>query len=241
MGILIFISAAIAIGVLIVIVWTTDRELREKSRRLQMAETRLAAASGEAGAVLSTGSASESEKIADLERRLSSLTGERTRLVAEVENLRESLQRHGMRQNSEEAEGALTHLRSENTELHTRIQTLEEKLDGREDHGALLKGEQAKVSELEQQMSNFREERAQLLSQVENLEQERQASQARIQELEASQSTVSNLERNLAQLRDENSKISAELSDFKKSLQEKIQTQIVGLQALYGDIESRRH
>jgi chromosome segregation ATPase len=240
MGILIFISAAIAIGVLIVILWSTNHELKEKSRRLQIAESKLVTVGGEAGAALSTVPPNESEKITDLERRFSSLTDERTQLLAETENLRGRLRSHGMSQISAEAEGGLVHLRNENAQLRGRIETLEKELREREAHGAPLKDEERKIAELEQQLLKRREEHAQFLSQIENLERERRASQGRIHELEEAQSKVSNLERDIAQLRGENTKLSTELTDFKSSLQEKLKSQINALQEFYRDVESRK-
>jgi chromosome segregation ATPase len=235
---LIFISAAIAIGVLFVILWSTDRELREKNRRLQIAEARLTTHGVEGGAAVSTASATESEKITDLENRLNALADERTQLLGEVENLREKLQRHEANRNLVEVEDGPTHVTNENAELRARIQALEGELDGREEHVALLKDEQAKTSEMERQISELRERHGQFLSQIEKLEREKQANLGLIRELEESHSKVSTLERSIAQLRGENAQLSGELVNFKQSLQDKIQSQINALQELCSGIDS---
>jgi chromosome segregation ATPase len=228
MEILIIISGAIAIGLLIATLFSTSRELNEKSGRLEIAESRLA------GLIVgpeTTGSGNESERLVDLEKRVSLLSGERDQLLAEVQNLkRDSLANPGINQNYAEAEDRLRQLRDENTHLRNRVETLEE---------ALARGEQARIPELEQQMAKLRQEHAQSLSQIDSLAREKRASQARIQEFESVQSKVSSLESNLVRLRDENSRLAGELVDFKNSLQEKLKSQLNSLQELYHDIQSR--
>ena len=228
MEVLIIISGTIAIGLLIATLLGTSRELKEKSGRLAIVESRLA---GLSGAVEPEPSRNESASLVDLEKRISLLSGERDQLRAEVQNLkRDHLANPGTKQNYAEAEDRLRQLRDENAQLQNRVETLEE---------ALARGEQARIPELEQQIARLQQEQAQSLSRIDSLEREKRASQARIQELEGVQSKVSSLESNLVRLRDENTRLSGELVNFKNSLQEKLKSQLNSLQALYHDIQSR--
>ena len=228
MEVLIIISGTIAIGLLIATLLGTSRELKEKSGRLAIVESRLA---GLSGAVELEPLRNESASLVDLEKRISLLSGERDQLRAEVQNLkRDHLANPGTNQNYAEAEDRLRQLRDENAHLQNRVETLEE---------ALARGEQARIPELEQQIARLQQEQAQSLSRIDSLEREKRASQARIQELEGVQSKVSSLENNLVRLRDENTRLSGELVNFKNSLQEKLKSQLNSLQALYHDIQSR--
>ena len=87
MEILIIISAAIAFGALIAYLWNASRVLEEKNRLLEIAESRLAAISGEVSIETSPSSAGGAEQIAQLESQLHDLTQERSELRAQIESM----------------------------------------------------------------------------------------------------------------------------------------------------------
>lgn len=242
----IILSAAIAFGALIAVIWNSDRDLKEKNRRLEIAETRLAALAGEAGGAPSTISLAHDETTAELESQVSRLTDERARLLDQIEDQKkQTVAVQEVFQSSGDPEGQLERLKqqlatlgSENSQLRSRIEDYERERSSREQRALLLQGEEAKIPELEHRISKLREENDQFLSQIEELTRAQEASRKRTQELEGAQSRVADLEQNLTQLREENSKQSKKLSDFRNSVHGKLKAQLNALQKLYQDIES---
>jgi len=243
MEILIIISAAIAIGALIAYLWNASRSLEEKTRLLEIAESRLAALLGEVGNESSTSPGSGGERIAELEKQLNELTRERSELSAQLDLI--NRERPSSPEPSRHLQSAATELSqkiatldAENAALRSQIAEIEGERNGNQEKIISLQKEHDKLSALEQRVASLEEERSELAERLKGAECEKAARSQRILELEGLEARLPDLEARVASLSDQNSQLVTQISDLQLSMRNKIKTQLDSLQELYRKLDS---
>lgn len=244
MDILIIISAGIAFGALIAYLWNASRALEEKNRLLEIAESRLAAVSGEVGNEASTSPGSGGERIAELEKQVNELSRERSELSAQLDviNRRE---RPASPEPAQDIQFATTELSqkiasldAENAVLRSRIAEIEGERNGNQEKIILLQHEHHKISALEESVASLQEERSELAERLKGAESEKEARSQRILELEGLEARLPDLEARVASLSDQNAQLVAQVSELQSSIRGKLKTQIDSLQELYRKLDS---
>jgi len=243
MEILIIVSAAIAFGALIAYLWNSSRVLEEKNRLLEIAESRLAAISGDAGVALSPAASGAGERIAELESQLKELARERSELRAQIESIeRERITSpralHDAQSANTELSQRITHLDSENSALRSQIAEFERERNGDQEKISLMQDEHDKFPALREHVASLETERSELAERLAKAESEKQASSQRLLQLEGLETKLPVLEAQIASLSDQNSQLSIQISDLQSSIREKIKTQLDDLQELYRKLDS---
>jgi chromosome segregation ATPase len=243
MEILIVISAGIAFGALIAYLWSSYRDLNEKNRLLEIAESRLAALSGETGHEPTAAAVNEDGRVAELERQIHDLTRERSELRTQLEGMES--ERISSPEPSDDTRSAISELSeriakldSENSVLRSRIVDLEGERNGTREKIVVLQEEHDRLSEFEERIATLQGERSDLAERLKLAESEREAQSRRILELEGLEAKVPDLEARATGLSAHNAQLLTQISELQTSIRGKIKTQLDALQELYRKLDS---
>lgn len=243
MEILIIVSAAIAFGALIAYLWNSSRVLEEKNRLLEIAESRLAAVSGDVGSGLAPAPTGGGERIAELESQLRELARERSELSAQLDLINRKPPSspepaQDIQLATTELSQKIASLDAENAALRSRIAELEGERNGTEQKIILLQDEHDKLPALRDRVASLEQERSELAAQLQKAESEKGAHLQRIVELEGLETKLPSLEARVASLSDQNAELLTQISDLQSSIRDKIRNQLDGLQELYRKLDS---
>jgi chromosome segregation ATPase len=183
----------------------------------------------------------ESERVAELERKLDALNRERADSFKAFEEYKEKATANQFELREAQASAAqssqkIFELEADNTLLHSRLAEMDTQQSRRQNEIASLEHQLAKLGAFEQQVGILQKEKAELMEQLEKFQTENAANiraTLTLQELEAKQSDY---ETKLASLRDENHRLLGEITGLQSFLRDKIKTQLDGLQELYRNL-----
>ena len=238
MEILIAVFSGIVFLALIVYLWNSDSGSKDAGR--EPAKDTSPAVVDESGATPNAASI-ESERLAELEKKLSDLTRERAELFKHVEyyQQKETAEQLEFRQAQESVARSsqrVVELEAENSLLQRHLAELDNEKSSRHSEMASLQHELGKLTGLEQQAEILQKEKAELIEQLKKSETENAANARRILALQDLEIKQPELEAKLANLSEQNRQLLGEITGLQSSLREKIKTQLDGLQELYKNL-----